>query len=110
MSNSHYQQRVKLDSLTVQEKVKIIITPEFKKQIDHLHNKIGSTEWCGCLITKDEGSILNPGEMVITPQHIYIMDIGSSAYTEAQMGLNMIDMYERYPEIESGEWRIHMVH
>lgn len=92
------------------DKVKIIITPEFKKQIDHLHKEIGNTEWCGCLITKDEGSILDPKEMVITPQYIYLMNIGTHSYTEAQLGLNMIDMYEAYPEIEEGMWNIHMIH
>ncbi len=109
MSTKTQSQR--LSSIKVKDTVKVVITPEFKRQIDILHKEIINREWCGVLITEDVGNIFEPDEMVITPKFIYLMNIGSGAYTEADYTAEMIcDLYEKFPELEDGIWNQHMIH
>lgn len=93
-------QRIPEVSLT--GKGKLILTQELQDQIDYLHKKVGSVEWCGILFyTKESGEIHNPENFVLKAQQIYPMNIGSEAYTEAEIeGLDIIDMYEKVPGAE----------
>lgn len=78
---------------------KLIVTDKLKRQIDYFHSKIGSTEWSGILLYKvTKGSLSNPDNLVISAECMYLMDIGTSAYTEYDFNSDVVDMYERIPE------------
>lgn len=96
---------VKLNEFTPAVKGKLIITPEFKQQIDYLHAKVGSVEWCGMLFyTILEGDFTDYSKLVIRPDDIFLMDIGSSAHTAATVSQeDLMEMYEKIPDAETGK-------
>lgn len=96
---------VKLPETVINQKGKVIITPEFKKQIDYLHKKVGSKEWCGFMFyTITEGDFTNFTKLVIRPDDIFLMDIGESAHTAAAIdGDDLFDMYATIPGAEDNK-------
>lgn len=63
-------------------KLKIPINVEEK--IRHLCSKVSNVEWSGILFYTYEGSMEN-NDLVIICKDIYVMDIGTSGYTEFNM-------------------------
>jgi hypothetical protein len=55
-------------------------------------------EWSGLLFYKIEGSINKPESIVITPEFIHLMDIGSSTYTEYDMDETVLEAFDVYPD------------
>jgi len=68
--------------LISQKKGKLVITPSFHNQIKYLCSKINTVEWSGILYHTAEGDLENPESFVCKPQHILLMDKGTSGYTE----------------------------
>lgn len=95
----------RLPEYTIPGKGKIIVTEELEKQIKYLHNKVGSIEWSGLLFyTKVAGTLDNPESLIIRAEDIFLMDIGSSAYTSANISSeDMIAMMEQIPGAEEGK-------
>jgi len=86
----------------IKKKGKIIITQEFKNQLDYLHKEVGSTEWSGILSYKlTEGDFQNPDKIVVVADTIIPMDVGSSTYTEYSMDdddyadVKIVDMFTK---------------
>ena len=93
----------RLPEVTLTGSGKLYLTQEVMDQIDYLHKKVGGVEWCGILFyTKESGEIHNPEDFVLTARQIYPMNIGSEAYTEADIeGMDIIEMYEKIPNAEN---------
>lgn len=62
---------------------------------------MGKKEWSGILIFSiEEGSIDVPNSLVLKARDVYLMDIGSSAYTEYEFGQEAMKVYQQIPETD----------
>ena len=63
---------------------KLIVPAKVEEKIRYLQRKYPSTEWSGVLFTTHEGNF-EDGNLVITCQDIYPMDLGNATFTEYKM-------------------------
>ena len=77
---------------------KLIIPAEVERKIRFACQKVWSTEWSGTLFFTYEGSFEN-NDLVIRCVDIYIMDIGTQAYTEFDMNPDVIAYMCENPEL-----------
>lgn len=77
---------------------KLVIPAEVEKKIRFACQKVWSTEWSGTLFFTHEGSFEN-NDLVIRCVDIYIMDIGTQAYTEFDMNPDVIAYMCENPEL-----------
>lgn len=77
---------------------KLIIPAEVERKIRFACQKVWSTEWSGTLFFTHEGSFEN-NDLVIRCVDIYIMDIGTQAYTEFDMNPDVIAYMCENPEL-----------
>lgn len=77
---------------------KLVIPAEVEKKIRFACQKVWSTEWSGALFFTHEGSFEN-NDLVIKCVDIYIMDIGTQAYTEFDMNPDVIAYMCDNPEL-----------
>ena len=77
---------------------KLIIPAEVERKIRFACQKVWSTEWSGTLFFTHEGSFEN-NDLVIRCVDIYIMDIGTQAYTEFDMNPDVIAYMCKNPEL-----------
>ncbi len=105
-----------MERFYLSNKPKLVITPSFKNQIDYLHQKEGSKEWSGELITSEEGVITDLDNWTITCQSIFLADIGSGAFTgyEVDKGgfkaVDIVDMFDAYPDLLEGKLKNQHIH
>jgi proteasome lid subunit RPN8/RPN11 len=81
-----------------QNSYKITIPEEVESKIRFVCQKIWKDEWSGTLFYKPEGSF-EDGTLNIRCVDIYIMDIGSAAYTEFDMSPDVISYMTENPEL-----------
>lgn len=77
---------------------KLIIPAEVERKIRFACQKVWSTEWSGTLFFTHEGSFEN-NDLIIRCVDIYIMDIGTQAYTEFDMNPDVIAYMCENPEL-----------
>ena len=77
---------------------KLIIPAEVERKIRFACQKVWSTEWSGTLFFTHEGSFEN-NDLAIRCVDIYIMDIGTQAYTEFDMNPDVIAYMCENPEL-----------
>ena len=77
---------------------KIIIPEEVESKIRFLCDKIHDVEWSGTLFYDIEGTF-EDNNLVVTCKDIYLMDIGSAAYTEFNMSPDVISYMAQNPEL-----------
>lgn len=77
---------------------KLVIPAEVERKIRFACQKVWSTEWSGTLFFTHEGSFEN-NDLVIKCVDIYIMDIGTQAYTEFDMNPDVIAYMCDNPEL-----------
>lgn len=77
---------------------KLIIPAEVERKIRFACQKVWSTEWSGTLFFIHEGSFEN-NDLVIRCVDIYIMDIGTQAYTEFDMNPDVIAYMTEHSEL-----------
>lgn len=77
---------------------KLIIPAEVERKIRFACQNVWSTEWSGTLFFTHEGSFEN-NDLVIRCVDIYIMDIGTQAYTEFDMNPDVIAYMCENPEL-----------
>lgn len=77
---------------------KLIIPEEVERKIRFACQKVWSTEWSGTLFFTHEGSFEND-DLVIRCVDIYIMDIGTQAYTEFDMNPDVIAYMTEHSEL-----------
>jgi proteasome lid subunit RPN8/RPN11 len=81
-----------------QDSYKITIPEEVESKIRFVCQKIWKDEWSGTLFYKPEGNF-EDGTLNIRCVDIYIMDIGSAAYTEFDMSPDVISYMTENPEL-----------
>lgn len=77
---------------------KLIIPAGVERKIRFTCQKVWNTEWSGTLFFTHEGSFEN-NDLVIKCVDIYIMDIGTQAYTEFDMNPDVISYMCENPEL-----------
>ncbi len=77
---------------------KLIIPAEVERKIRFACQKVWSTEWSGTLFFTHEGSFEN-NDLIIRCVDIYIMNIGTQAYTEFDMNPDVIAYMCENPEL-----------
>lgn len=77
---------------------KLIIPAEVERKIRFACQKVWNTEWSGTLFFTYEGSFEN-NDLIIRCVDIYIMDIGTQAYTEFDMNPDVIAYMCENPEL-----------
>lgn len=77
---------------------KLVIPAEVEEKIRFTCQKVWNTEWSGTLFFTHEGSFEN-NDLVIKCVDIYIMDIGTQAYTEFDMNPDVIAYMCDNPEL-----------
>ena len=77
---------------------KLIIPAEVERKIRFTCQKVWNTEWSGTLFFTYEGSFEN-NDLVIRCVDIYIMDIGTQAYTEFDMNPDVIAYMTEHTEL-----------
>lgn len=77
---------------------KLIIPAEVERKIRFTCQRVWNTEWSGTLFFTHEGSFEN-NDLVIRCVDIYIMDIGTQAYTEFDMNPDVIAYMTEHPEL-----------
>ena len=77
---------------------KLIIPEEVEKKIRYICQQIWKDEWSGTLFYKPEGRF-EDGTLAIRCVDIYVMDIGTAAYTEFDMSPDVISYMADNPEL-----------
>lgn len=87
------------------EKGELVLTVGLQREIEWLHKQVGPKEWCGVLFYKRvAGDIDYPKSLKLVASHLYLMDIGREAYTEADMDdASTIDMWDTAIDPVTGE-------
>ena len=78
----------------------LMISPTLMNEIAYLHSKNDNKEWCGMLFYEEVSGSLFENNLILRAKHIYLMDIGSSAYTEGSVDLGLLDFFDDVPEAE----------
>lgn len=95
--------------LEMEEKGSLILPDHIITQINYLHGKVGKEEWSGMLFYDvKSGSPAKPEEFVLVAKQIFLMDIGSAAYTEYETDEDIVDIYTEYDE--AMDWKTGHVH
>ena len=77
---------------------KMIIPASVEKKIRYACKEVWSTEWSGTLFYTYEGNF-EDGSLVITCKDIFVMDIGTQAYTEFDMNPDVIGYMVEHSEL-----------
>ena len=77
---------------------KLIIPAEVERKIRFVCREVWNTEWSGTLFFTHEGSFEND-DLVIRCVDIYVMDIGTQAYTEFDMNPDVIAYMTEHSEL-----------
>lgn len=105
-----------LERLALSNKPTVVVTQKLKNQIDWLHEKCGATEWSGELITSEINTINDLDNWTIKCEDIFLVDIGSSAYTSYEVdkggfkSADIIDLYDSYPGLLDGTQKAQHIH
>jgi hypothetical protein len=103
------KEKVEYPLYEMEEKGKLILPPEILSQITFLHSHVGRTEWSGMLLYDViNGNPSKPETFELEVKHIFLMDIGSAAYTEYEADGDIVDIYDNIPE--AMEWKTGHVH
>jgi hypothetical protein len=90
-------------------KGKLILPSDIITQINFLHGKIGSIEWSGMLFYDVvKGNPSKPEDFVLKVKHIYLMDIGTGAYTEYETDGDFVEIYDEIEEAMN--WKVGHIH
>ena len=92
------QQVISLVQKSGTSNYKLIIPAEVERKIRFTCQKVWDTEWSGTLFFTYEGSFEN-NDLVIRCVDIYIMDIGTQAYTEFDMNPDVIAYMTEHSEL-----------
>lgn len=68
----------------------MIIPPDVEAKIRHICSVVHEVEWSGVLFYSHRGS-MDEGNFEVTCEDLYVMDIGSGAYTEYKENASILD-------------------
>ena len=93
--NKKEVKKVKYPVIEMDKKGKLILPDHIITQINILHGKVGAKEWSGLLLYDViSGSPAKPEGFVLKAKHIFLMDIGTGAYTEYETDGDIVDLYD----------------
>lgn len=85
------------------------LSPEIITQINYLHGKVGKEEWSGMLMYDvRSGSPADVENFILDAKHVFLMDIGTAAYTEYEADGDIVDIYDNIEE--AMEWKTGHIH
>jgi len=88
---------------------KLILPSNIVSQINYLHGQVGKEEWSAMLLYDvKSGSPAKPEDFVLEAKHLFLMDIGTAAYTEYEADSDIVDIYEKLPD--AMEWKTGHIH
>lgn len=91
-------EKIQITQITGTYNYKIIIPVEVEQKIRYICQKIWNTEWSGTLFYTYEGSFEH-NNLIIKCVDFYVMDIGSTIYTEFNMNPNIVSYMSDNPEL-----------
>lgn len=89
----------RLPEVTLEDKVKLIISTKAYTKISYLVQKIHNVEWSALLFYTAKGHITSPKEMICRVEDIYLMDKGTGAHTSHDYNNNdVMKAFDTHPE------------
>ena len=93
--SSTTSKKIAYPTYEMESKGRLILPVEIINQIMYLHSSIGKTEWSGLLLYDVmSGNPSKPSDFVLKAKHIFLMDVGSAAYTEYETDGDIVDLYD----------------
>jgi proteasome lid subunit RPN8/RPN11 len=93
--SSTTSKKITYPTYEMESKGRLILPVEIINQIMYLHSSIGKTEWSGLLLYDViSGNPSKPSDFVLKAKHIFLMDVGSAAYTEYETDGDIVDLYD----------------
>lgn len=100
-------QRPQLTIKHLPHRIPVKVTEHLQDQITYLCRKISDVEWSGVLFYTTEGEFGTPGFTCIG-QGLFLMDIGSSAYTEYSPDSDLVQFMMKNPKyLDMNKGHIH---
>lgn len=107
--NRTTEKKIEYPVLEMDKKGRLILPNEVITQINYLHGKVGKEEWSAMLLYDvKSGSPADIDNFVLVAKHIYLMDIGTAAYTEYKPDGDIVDIYDNIEE--AMEWKTGHIH
>lgn len=109
-------QNKSLEKITLSNKPRLVITQKLQNQIEWLHKNCGAVEWSGELITREIGKITDLDDWVIIAEDIFLVDVGSSAFTGynfnegAFKAADVMELYDKFDGIMEGTHKAQHIH
>jgi len=97
IKKSEMQER-KDTMLEIDQEISLIMPAELLGKIWYLCHEINNVEWSGLLFYQPIGDIKDLSTFKIIAKDVYLMDIGTSAYTEYSFNESIINFYDKFPE------------
>jgi hypothetical protein len=95
----------------LKERGRLLLTDEIITQINYLHGRTGKKEWSGMLLYEVvKGNPSKPKDFVLKAKHIFLMDIGTAAYTEYETDEDIVELYDNVEgamEMKTGQIHTH---
>ncbi len=84
--------------LEIDQEISLIMPAELLGKIWYLCHEINNVEWSGLLFYQPIGDIKDLKTFKIIAKDVYLMDIGTSAYTEYSFNESIMNFYDKFPE------------
>ena len=84
--------------LEIDQEISLIMPAELLGKIWYLCHEINNVEWSGLLFYQPIGDIKDLKTFKIIAKDVYLMDIGTSAYTEYYFNESIMNFYDKFPE------------
>lgn len=84
--------------LEIDQEISLIMPAELLGKIWYLCHEINNVEWSGLLFYQPIGDIKDLSTFKIIAKDVYLMDIGTSAYTEYSFNESIMNFYDKFPE------------
>jgi hypothetical protein len=97
IKKSEMQER-KDTMLEIDQEISLIMPAELLGKIWYLCHEINNVEWSGLLFYQPIGDIKDLKTFKIIAKDVYLMDIGTSAYTEYSFNESIMNFYDKFPE------------
>ena len=84
--------------LEIDQEISLIMPAELLGKIWYLCHEINNVEWSGLLFYQPIGDIKDLSTFKIIAKDVYLMDIGTSSYTEYSFNESIMNFYDKFPE------------
>ena len=93
------EEKIEYPIYEMEAKGKLVLPAKILAQINYLHSHIGRTEWSGMLLYDViKGNPSDPKNFELKVEHIFLMDVGSMAFTEYETDGDIVEVYDEIPE------------